>query len=462
MAGRGGYPGRENTYRDRDRDDPVGGARVHHSGMEERDRRLERDRGPRREWSEGSTTKGAPEEKWAGQPERDPWDYTEWNGGAGATEGSLTVRKSYVRSVYKESTYEMASPDGDCSGSDCEHNVSGGDPTRECHDTIPRQRVGYGHGRDYHSDEETDVDHRLLFSARIPLATPFKTCMSMIASEADSASMILSRDMIHIPATNMHGSVIYDIKLYADLLEDYYYNFDEGQEHAVKFQSEKLSRASACAEKKDGISITFRSDKDFFSVQPVRSSRGGSYMRVYTENGETRRYTLPEFDNPAIIEVPPSKFNSFCMSATRATCKSVEFYVCERGIAFIGYSANGTVEVFLSYSDEEWVMEDLERRCVETGIKEHPEDYIQSVFVTLPTIKAMSRVKNICGKNGIMYFHSQSDRYPLMVTMQIREEPTGSPSSRRRSSNIGVYTICMRAPPGRHGALDESVHGSSG
>lgn len=292
----------------------------------------------------------------------------------------------------------------------------------------------------------------------------FRNAISIIKSEINYASMIVSEKLIEISFANSEKRAIHKFSFFPQEFSVYHYNIrdDFGElmkEYPIGFDTNEFYNTTKGIGRRDGIRIYWLQGENSFNVQPIKTSikdpgrAGALFVKIL--NIEHVRYDTTPYNKEPNVRVQAKDFSDICTQAITSKCISLDIIGHESAVSFKGLRANQSQASFNRFTSQtsapkiaplasniseiDNMIENLNSTIENYHISESPSmglnlNIIQSedlmtVKLLVPTMKALSKIHNISPPGTQLKFTFE-ERKPTKI-----ESPIGT---------YGLYVVCLR------------------
>lgn len=292
----------------------------------------------------------------------------------------------------------------------------------------------------------------------------FRNTMSIIKSETDYATMILSPNQIEISFSNTGKYAIHKIVIKTAELTAYNYNIrdEEGNlmtEYPIAFETDEMLNTTKPIGRKDGLLMYWLPGTNRISVQVNKSKdagRAGAAFVTILNNEHTRHQTPDVYQEDPNVRVDAKAFGDLCAGAGSLKCSHVDIVGYPTSVTFKSLMSSGilaAIHNFKRASDNPAPAPTLATNIGEitdkidslrvTDVKKNQtqgprlslnvikREDLTTVRVPISTVKALSKIQNISPQGTLLRFYF-AENHPTKIESAI--------------GTFGLYTICLRNP----------------
>jgi len=302
-----------------------------------------------------------------------------------------------------------------------------------------------------------------LFLMHITDGYSFRNAISIIKSETDYATMIVSEKAIEISFVNDSKCAVHKISLNPQEFAMYRYNIVDPQGNLVKeypigFDTNEMYNTTKGIGRRDGIRLYWLAGDNKINVQPIKMSTkdpgraGALFVKIL--NMEHVRYDIGNYSVDPNVRVQAKDFADLCSQINSLKCVTLEIIGQQCGVIFNGIRSNKTIASTNRFVSQVEIPKNavhaanineidnlLENLRIESGNNNAPpkvslslniisKDDLMKVQVPITTVKALSKIHNISPSGTLVRFYFAEGK-PTKL-----ESPIGT---------YGTYIICLRS-----------------
>jgi hypothetical protein len=298
----------------------------------------------------------------------------------------------------------------------------------------------------------------VLFYMHITGGYEFRNMISIIKTEIDHFTMILSPKSIEISFVNNNKCAVHHIYLNTQEFSIYKYNI-RGEdnkllpEYPLAFDTNEFLNTTKGIGRKDGIKIYWVPGENRINVQPLKTSTKdparARALFVNILNVELCRYdTSCLYSDEPNVRVQAKDFAEICAEASSLKCSSLEIVGQNNSVTFKGIKPNNrlaSLNKFVSQSsvpeeettndqsfDDQTILDNnfiVKKSSSKPSLNIVKSEDLMTVRIPVSTVKALSKIHNISPYGTLLRFFFLEGN-PTKI-----ESPIGS---------YGKYTVCLR------------------